>query len=59
MNIATIIVGMIVFIIFVLVLRKIIRDKKNHKCSCGCSTCGCSDVCHPNKNDKDNKKELH
>lgn len=57
MNIATLIVGIIIFAVFILVVRKIIKDKKNNKCSCGGSTCGCSNVCQPNKNDIENKKE--
>lgn len=45
MNLATILLGLFIFIIFLLVIRKIILDKKSHKCSCGSSTSGCSQVC--------------
>lgn len=54
MNLATVLVGLFVFFIFLLVIRKIVLDKKNHKCSCGSSTSGCSQVCGLKDKKKDN-----
>ncbi|WP_163468854.1 FeoB-associated Cys-rich membrane protein [Fusobacterium sp. IOR10] len=58
MNLATGILGLIIFVIFVFIVRKMIIDKKNHKCSCGCSTCGISGACSSNKKTEKKKKEL-
>lgn len=46
-NIASIIVGAVVFIVVAAVFIKLIRDKKNHKSSCGagCSGCALSGIC--------------
>ncbi|MGM9521791.1 MAG: FeoB-associated Cys-rich membrane protein [Oscillospiraceae bacterium] len=50
-NLATIIVAAVVFAAVALVLVKLIRDKKNHKssCSCGCSGCPSSSICHKDR----------
>lgn len=47
-NLASIIIGAIVFIIVGAVFIKLIRDKKNHKSSCGagCGGCPMSNDCH-------------
>ncbi|MGI6623247.1 MAG: FeoB-associated Cys-rich membrane protein [Acetivibrionales bacterium] len=47
-NLASIIVGAIVLLIVSAVLIKLIRDKKNHKSSCGacCSGCPMAGDCH-------------
>ncbi|MGI6122948.1 MAG: FeoB-associated Cys-rich membrane protein [Acetivibrionales bacterium] len=47
-NLASIITGAIVFLIVGAVLIKLIRDKKNHKSSCGagCSGCPLAGKCH-------------
>lgn len=47
-NLASIIIGGIVFIIVGAVFIKLIRDKKNHKSSCGagCSGCPMAGNCH-------------
>lgn len=39
MNPASWIAIMIVLVIVVLVIRNMIRDQRNGKCSCGCSSC--------------------
>ncbi|MGI6086075.1 MAG: FeoB-associated Cys-rich membrane protein [Acetivibrionales bacterium] len=47
-NLASIITGIIVFIIIGAVVLKLIRDKKNHKSSCaaGCAGCPMAGKCH-------------
>ena len=47
----TIIVGVIIAALFVGVVTKGIQNRKNGKssCSCGCSGCGMSDICHSKK----------
>lgn len=47
-NISTIVVLAILIVIVVAIIRKMIRDKKNNKCSCGgnCSGCGSASICH-------------
>lgn len=47
-NWSTILVGAIVLAIIVLIIAKMIRDKKNHKSSCGCNCANCpsSGACH-------------
>lgn len=49
-NLSTLIVGAIVFLIVGLVIRKMILDKKNHKSSCGggCANCPSAGLCHRN-----------
>lgn len=51
MNLPTIIVLAIVVAVFVGIVAKSIVDKKKGKssCSCGCSGCAMSDVCHSKK----------
>ncbi|NLE25871.1 MAG: FeoB-associated Cys-rich membrane protein [Clostridiaceae bacterium] len=47
-NLPSIIVGTIVFVIIGAVVMKLIRDKKNHKSSCGacCAGCPMAGKCH-------------
>ena len=49
-NLATIIVSLVILAAVVLVIRKMIRDKRQGKggCSCGgsCGTCGACGACH-------------
>lgn len=49
MNLATIIGTFVVAAVFLLIVGTSIRNKKNHKggCSCGCSGCANSSICHP------------
>lgn len=46
-NLSTIIVGAIVFAVIAAVLVKLIRDKINHKSSCGggCAGCPSAGIC--------------
>ncbi len=54
-NTGSIVVGIILLFVVYLAIRKIVNDKKNGtgSCSCGCSGCAMSNVCHSEK--KDNK----
>jgi len=47
-NLSTIIVSLIVLTVVILVVRKLIRDKKQGKssCGCGCDSCAMSGQCH-------------
>jgi hypothetical protein len=47
-NLATIIIGAVVFLILAAIVFKMIKDKRNHKssCGCGCDNCASSDICH-------------
>ena len=47
-NLSSIIVGAVVFLIVGSVVIKLIRDKKNHKSSCGAGCAGCplAGECH-------------
>jgi hypothetical protein len=49
-NLGTIIVGLIVLAIIVAIIVKKIKDRKAGKssCSCGCSNCPSSSMCHKN-----------
>lgn len=44
-NLATIVVCIILITIAVLIIRKLIRDRKEGKCSCGGNCSGCSGCC--------------
>ena len=50
-NAATITVGVIVAAVLALIVRKMIRDKRNGKvsCSCGCGGCPMRESCHKEK----------
>ncbi len=50
-NAATIIVAAVVAVILALIVKKMIRDKRNGKtsCSCGCGGCPLSESCHKGK----------
>ncbi|MBR4874316.1 MAG: FeoB-associated Cys-rich membrane protein [Clostridia bacterium] len=52
MNFPTIITLIIVAVIFVSIIANGIVKRKKGKgsCSCGCSGCAMSDICHDNKN---------
>ncbi|WMJ83043.1 FeoB-associated Cys-rich membrane protein [Oscillospiraceae bacterium LTW-04] len=47
-NLPTIIVGAIVFTVITMVVVKLIKDKINHKssCGCGCANCPSASACH-------------
>lgn len=47
-NGGTLLVGLVVAAVLAGVILKMIRDKKNHKSSCGCSCSGCpgASYCH-------------
>jgi hypothetical protein len=47
-NFATIITGAVVFGIVFAAVRKMIKDHKAHKlsCGCGCDDCPSSGICH-------------
>lgn len=47
-NIGTIIVGLVILAIVVLIIYKMIKDRKKGKssCGCGCSNCPSSSMCH-------------
>lgn len=46
-NMGTIFVGLILAVILILIIKKIIKDRKNgSSCSCGCSGCSMQNVCH-------------
>lgn len=53
-NLATIIVSLILASAIILVVRKLYKDKKAGKSSCGCNCSGCpsSSVCHSKKQNK-------
>lgn len=53
-NLATIIVSLILIIAVALVIRKMVRDKRQGKssCGCGCSGCALKGQCHPTSNKK-------
>ncbi len=48
-NLSTIIVGAVVFAVVAAAVAKILRDRKNHKNTCGGGCCGCpsSEGCRP------------
>ncbi len=50
-NLPSIIVGAVILGVFVAVVIKLVRDKKNHKssCSCGCAGCPNAGICHQDK----------
>ncbi len=54
-NMATILVGIVVFSIIGLAAVKLIRDKKSKKsscgCGCGCGGCSMNGICHSKKSD--------
>lgn len=48
MTMGTFITGALLIIAVILVVRKLIKDRKEGKntCSCGCSGCAFKDTCH-------------
>lgn len=47
---STLLVGSVVLLLLLLVINKMIKDKKTGKsCGCGCSGCASSESCHPKK----------
>ena len=47
-NLSTIIVCIVLIAVVVLIINKMIKDKKNGKssCGCGCSNCAMAGKCH-------------
>ena len=47
-NISTILIALGLFCLCFAIIRKILRDKKQGKtsCGCGCSACAMKDACH-------------
>lgn len=47
-NVGTILVAFVLIIVVFIIIRKLIKDKKAGKSSCGCdcSSCGGRDLCH-------------
>ncbi len=45
MMLPTMIVGGLLFLAVVFIVRKMIRDKKNHVCSCSGGCAGCNHKC--------------
>ena len=52
-NLSTLIVSGLLLFVVVLIIRKMIKDKKSGKsscgCGCGCEGCALSDKCKSNK----------
>lgn len=50
-NLGTVIVGLIVLAAIILIVAKMIKDKKHGKssCGCGCEHCANAPYCHGNK----------
>lgn len=50
-NLATILVGLVVFGIFGAIVARGIHNRKQGKggCSCGCGSCPSKGLCHPEK----------
>lgn len=50
----TAIIGILVLVAVGLAVRKLVRDKRQHKssCGCGCSNCPSAGMCHPQKENK-------
>ena len=50
-NLPTLLVGAVVFGVIALVVVKLVKDKLNHKSSCGCGCSGCPGQggCHGDK----------
>ena len=50
-NLATIIIGLIVLLLAVLIIVKLVRDKRKGKssCGCGCENCAMSKTCKSSK----------
>ncbi len=50
-NLATIIISIVLLAVILLILRTIIKDKRNGKSSCGanCACCALHDKCHGKK----------
>ncbi len=44
-NLATVIISLVLAAIVALVIIVMIRDKKKHRCACGCSGCPMSGQC--------------
>ncbi len=47
-NIGSIIIGAVILVILVLIIRSLLKNKKQGKtsCGCGCSSCPMSGSCH-------------
>ena len=45
-NLGTICICAVLAGILALIIRHLLRQKRQHKCSCGCSACPNSAICH-------------
>ncbi len=56
-NLATIIVSILLLAIVGLIVRKLVRDRKKGKntCGCGCKDCPSASLCHPPSANKTQK----
>ncbi|MBC8609544.1 FeoB-associated Cys-rich membrane protein [Massiliimalia timonensis] len=48
-NIGTIVIGLVLLVVIILVIRKLVKDRKNGSacsCGCGCKDCPSSSLCH-------------
>ena len=48
-NIGTIVIGLVLLVVILLVIRKLVKDRKNGSacsCGCGCKDCPSSSLCH-------------
>lgn len=53
-NLATILVSIILLAVVGLIIRKLVRDRKKGKstCGCGCKDCPSASLCHPSPEKK-------
>lgn len=57
MNWQSILIGVILLLGVILIIKKMISDKKSGKgCGCGCEGCAMSSQCHGKKEEKDKNK---
>ena len=57
-NLGTIVISLVLSLAVILVVIKLIRDKRTGRssCSCGCSSCAMAGTCHSRK-EKEGKEE--
>ncbi|MBQ3490497.1 MAG: FeoB-associated Cys-rich membrane protein [Clostridia bacterium] len=60
-NISTILIALGLFCLCFAIIRKILRDKKQGKtsCGCGCSGCAMKDMCHAQNPQAEQKKKSY
>ncbi len=52
-SLSTIVIATIIAVAFVAIIINEIKKRKNGSgCSCGCSSCGMSEICHGKKTDE-------